>query len=278
MNKENVQYLTDNIKYMGFGDNHAADLERQIGAGKPEFQLQFKAVINQKPFAATLNFKKSDSTDMYFFNNYKASLEKGNGAKAEQTFYINKGKGVTAKEAYNLLDGRAVHKDLTNKENEPYKAWVQLDLRGKDKNNNYEMKQYHENYGFDLKAAVSKFAVAEMKDPDKEKMLLQSLQKGNLQSVTIEKDGASQKMFMEANPQFKTMNLYDGQMKRVQKEELEKYQSAGKEVQPATKQETKQEAIADVKKNNKNTLLPKKPAGTGIIEKKRTSAKKGLSV
>jgi hypothetical protein len=157
MNNENLQYLTDNIKYMGFGENLKSELEKNMNEGKGEFQLDHKAEINKKPFEATLNFRKSDSTDMYFFNNYHASLEKSNGEKMEQTFYLNKGKGVTAKEAYNLLDGRAVHKDLVTKEGHPYKAWMQLDPANKDKNNNFEVKQFHENYGFDLKAAVEKF-------------------------------------------------------------------------------------------------------------------------
>ena len=206
MNNENLQYLTDNIKYMGFGENHKADLEKSMAEGKAEFQLVHRAEINKKPFEATMNFRKSDSSDMYFFNNYHASLEKSNGEKAEQIFYLNKGKGVTGKEAYNLLDGRAVQKDLITKEGQPYKAWIQLDLENKDKNNNFEVKQYHENYGYDLKVAVEKFAVAEMKDPEKEKALMQSLQKGNVQSVTIEKDGSSHKMFIEADPQYKKSN------------------------------------------------------------------------
>jgi len=72
---------------------------------------------------------------MYFFNSYHASLQKTNGEKLDQTFYINKGKGITSKEAFNLLDGRAVHKDLVTKENQPYKAWLQLDLGNKDEKN-----------------------------------------------------------------------------------------------------------------------------------------------
>ena len=116
MNNENFQYLTDNIKYMGFGEALKADLERSMSEGKAGFQLEYVTQIGHKAFEATLNFRKSDSTDMYFFNSYHAALEKKNGEKNEQTFYLNKGKGVTAKEAYNLLDGRAVHKDLVTKE------------------------------------------------------------------------------------------------------------------------------------------------------------------
>ena len=279
MNNENLQYLKDNIKYMGFGENMYRELERNLGEGKAEFQLHFSAEINKKPFEATLNFRKSDSTDMYFFNNYHASLEKSNGEKNEQTFYLNKGKGVTAKEAYNLLDGRAVHKDLTTKEGQPYKAWIQLDFENKDKNNNFEVKQFHENYGYDLKAAVGKFAVAELADPAKAKALMQSLEKGNVQSVTIEKDGSSHKMFMEADPQYKKVTLYDSNMKMVAKESLEQYKSGidkgSKEVKAGQendkKKELKQEPKAEkVKQEKKN--------GQSLLPKKRESKGRGLGV
>lgn len=279
MNNENLQYLMDNIKYMGFGETLKAELERNMGEGKGEFQLHFKAEINKKPFEATLNFRKSDSTDMYFFNNYHASLEKSNGEKNDQTFYLNKGKGVTAKEAYNLLDGRAVHKDLVTKEGQPYKAWVQLDFENKDKNNNFEVRQFHENYGYDLKAAVEKFAVAELNDPDKAKALMQSLEKGNVQSVTIEKDGNSQKMFMEADPQYKKVTLYDSNMKMVAKESLEQYKAG----MDKGSKEIKEELGNDKKKDLKQEVKPEKEKlnkknGQSLLPKKRESKGKGLGV
>ncbi|TXJ23376.1 MAG: hypothetical protein E6Q24_18505 [Chitinophagaceae bacterium] len=279
MNNENLQYLTDNIKYMGFGETLKAELERNMGEGKEEFQLHFKAEINKKPFEATLNFRKSDSTDMYFFNNYNASLEKSNGEKNEQTFYLNKGKGVTAKEAYNLLDGRAVHKDLVTKEGQPYKAWIQLDFENKDKNNNFEVRQFHENYGYDLKAAVEKFAVAELNDPDKAKALMQSLEKGNVQSVTIEKDGSSHKMFMEADPQYKKVILYDSNMKMVAKESLEQYKSGidrgSKEIKEGQENDKKKD-LKPVAKTEKEKL--EKKNGQSLLPKKRESKGKGLGV
>lgn len=279
MNNENFQYLTDNIKYMGFGENLKTELEKNMNEEKAEFQLHYKAEMNKKPFEATLNFRKSDSTDMYFFNNYHASLEKSNGEKMEQTFYLNKGKGITSKEAFNLLDGRSVHKDLVTKEGQPYNAWLQLDPGNKDKNNNFEVKQYHENYGFDLKAAVEKFPITDLKDPEKEKALMQSLQKGNVQSVTIEKDGNSHKMFIVADPQYKKVNLYDSQMKQVAKESIEQYKSVGhsgardikEDIATDKKKELKQEIKPDKNKlEKKNTI--------SLLPKKRMSTKKGLGV
>jgi hypothetical protein len=279
MNNENLQYLTDNIKYMGFGENLKAELEKNMGEGKADFQLHYQTEINKKPFEATLNFRKSDSADMYFFNNYHASLEKNNGEKMEQTFYLNKGKGITSKEAFNLLDGRSVHKDLATKEGQPYKAWIQLDTGSKDKHNNFEVKQYHENYGFDLKAAVGKFPVTDLKDAEKEKALMQSLQKGNVQSVTIEKDDNSHKMFIEADPQYKKVTLYDSNMKLVPKESLEKYQSVG---QTAAVKAVKEEMGNDKKKELKQEVKPQKEKlakdNNSLLPKKRESTKKGLGV
>jgi hypothetical protein len=269
MNEQNMQYLKDNLKYMGFGEGLHSELENQLKAGKTDFQLEFKGEMNKKPFEATLNFRKSDNTDMYFFNSYHAKLERTNGQSKEQTFYLDKGKGITAKEAFNLLEGRAVHKDLTNKNNEPYKAWVQLDFGTKDKHNNFEVKQYHENYGYDLRAAVGKLSIAEMGDPEKEKSLMQSLQKGNMQSVTMDKDGSSVKMFVEANPQFKTVNMYDASMKRVQKEDVAQYQS--KAVVKEPEQSLKQE-------NQKKSSVKKEKPADSLLPKKRTSQKKGLGI
>lgn len=200
---------------------------RNCKKGQPQFQLKWETEINGKAFAALLNFRKSEPADRYYLNSYHASLQRSNGEILDQAFYFNKGKGVTAKEAYNLLDSRAVHKELETKEGQPYKAWLQLDFDKRDKHNNHEVRQYHEAYGYDLKESLSRYAIAEMDGGDKEKGLLQSLQKGNLQSVGIEKEGTLSKMFVEANPQFKTINLYDSDLKLIPKQQLAQYEKTG---------------------------------------------------
>ncbi|KAA9038690.1 hypothetical protein FW778_14175 [Ginsengibacter hankyongi] len=271
MNEQNFEYLKDNIKYMGFGEGLTDELENNVKQGKAEFSLNFKTEVNKKPFEAELHFRKPDNSEMYFFNSYRASLQKSNGENVDQTFYLNKGKGVTAKEAYNMLEGRSVLKELSNKDNVPYKAWVQLDFDNKDKHNNHEVKQFHENYGYDVKAAVSKYAVADLNDPEKEKALIQSLQKGNIQSVSIEKEGVVQKMFIEANPQFKSVNLYDGQMRRVMKEGLDQYKAVGQEQGKEAKQDQKKDVKEEIKK------APSQKAQELNNSKKKTT-RKGMSV
>lgn len=254
MNEQNFEYLKDNIKYMGFGEKLFADLENSLKSGVATFQLSQATEMNKKPFEVTLNFRRSDNSDMYFFNSYHASLKHTNGETKDQVFYLTKGKGVTAKEAYNLLEGRAVFKELSNKAGEPYKAWIQLDFDRKDKHNNHEIKQYHEAYGYDLKGALSKFAITDLDGGDREKALLQSLQKGNIQSVAVGNDVGVSKMFVEANPQFKTVSLYDNEMKRVPKESLEQYVKPERGQAKEVGKEQKQEISSDNKQKTSKSL------------------------
>ncbi|MBS1735120.1 MAG: hypothetical protein JSS98_00765 [Bacteroidetes bacterium] len=273
MNEKNFEYLKDNIKYLGFGEKQHDELEKNLKAGNDSFQMTYKAEVNKKPFEAVLQFKKPENSDMYFLNSYHSSLERTNGEKMEQTFYLNKGKGVTAKEAYNLLEGRSVYKGLITKAGEPYKAWIQLDFENKDKHNNNEVKQFHEKYGYDLKEAISKYKVVELDGGEKEKSLLQSLQKGNVQSVTIDKEGTAGKMFIEANPQFKTVTLYDEHMKRVPKETLEQYQS----IRPKNDKDVKQDVKQDIKEGKKKSENQKLNEDIDL-PKKKTSRRKGMSL
>ena len=54
------------------------------------------------------------------------------------------------------MDGRFVNKDLANKEGQIYNAWIQMDFKQSDDNGNFKLKQYHQNYGYDLEAVLSK--------------------------------------------------------------------------------------------------------------------------
>lgn len=279
MNMENLQYLKDNIKYTGFGEALYTELEKNIGAKKDEFQLHFNTQIGNRPFDAVLDFRKSNTSDMYFFNRYKASIEKSNGEKIEQSFQITKGKGVTAKEAYNLLQGRAVKREMTNAKGEEYQAWMQLDFDNKDEKGNFKVNKYTENYGYDLRESIARFPVFELDGGDKEKDLLRSLEKGNAQMATMDKDGEQIKVFLEANPKYKTINVYDEQFKMMKHEELPKVangqriqqdQKIGEPKQEVKHTNSQQEKQTEKKRSQKNDK--------GLISKKRVSNQKGVKV
>jgi len=216
MNQKNFEYLRDQVKYTGFGDALENELKEKIEKQIPEFQLTHNARYGNDGITASLQFKKSEQSDMYFFNSYQLNLNKAESADTiKQNFYINKADNITLKEAYNLVSGRAVNKDLATKEGQIYNAWLQIDFKENDKSGNYKVKQYHQNYGFDLNKELAKHPIKELANEQSRNMLLDSLNRGNKQSVTFMRDGNEQKHSIEANPKFKTVNVYDENMQRV---------------------------------------------------------------
>lgn len=271
MNENNLKYLQDNIKYHGFGEMLNPLLEEQIKKGIAEFTLPYKVDVNKRDMEAMLHFKKSDTTDMYFFNKYEAKVKNEKDQDMAQTFYINKGTGVTLKEAYNLLNGRAVYKELVNKEDQKYKSWIQLDFSAKDKHGNYERKPYHDNYGYDLKEALSYFPIKEMMKEDTMKDLLRSLEKGNIQMVALAMPDKEVKVFIEACPKYKNINVYDNRMKPLQHEHKEQLMQ-----QPAlnSEQGKDQSQHKDVKQETKQKQKP----DDDLDGPKKKSRKKGMSM
>ena len=239
MNQKNFEYLKDQVKFTGFGEGLENELKEKLEKQAPEFQIAHKTKFGNDDVSSVLHFKKSNQTDMYFFNRYDVSL-KPEQSKDDmmQTFYINRGNNITLKEAFNLMNGRAVNKDLTNKEDLLYNAWVQLDFKQTDAHGNFRLKQFHENYGYDLKATLAKYPIKELANELDRTRLTDSLQKGNRQSVTFIQNGSEQKLFIEANPQFKAINIRDANLKRINYSQ-EQNEKQGENAQQSAKQSAK---------------------------------------
>jgi hypothetical protein len=254
MNEKNLEYLKEGLKYMGFGTSLNAELERQVQRQQQEFRLSLQVPHHSSTIDYTLHFRRSDQSGMYFFNKYEATLKPDDSAReVSQTFYINKNSGITAKEAYNLLNGRSVHKELVNQENQPYRAWLQLDPTVKDQQGNPKVRQFHENYGFDLEKTLQKFHIKELEDPQQKERLLRSLERGNQHLVTAKEEGYEVKRYIEASPQFKTINVYNEQRHLAKRETIQKQDTAERQAPQAQRRETKQDLSSEDKPEEKQS-------------------------
>lgn len=245
MNEKNLEYLKDQLKYTGFGETFDAELRENIMKADKDFKIMHTGIMNnglpnKDTLTVELNFKRSEQTDMYFFNSYHVNLQKEqNKPGLEQTFYINKDSAsITMKEAYNLMEGRSVNKDLKNKEGESYNCWLKIDFKQSD-NGNFKLNQYHQNYGYDLEASLAKHSIKELNTPQYKEGLLNSLKKGNLQSATFVVSGVESKMFVEANPQFKTVNVYDENLQRINHRESKEEKKAESQKESVSKDQKK---------------------------------------
>jgi hypothetical protein len=225
INDKNLEYLTKDLKFLGFPENVQTSLKDEllISDKQDKFSIRHSATYNKAGGGKDqvdyqIVFNKSGNSERYFLNNFTATLKNESDPTLNkvQTFYINKGEGITAKEAYNLLSGRPVHKSkLHNRENQEYQAWIQLDLNGeKEPNGNFKHKTFHQNYGYDLPAVLANYPIKELSDATQKKELIQGLEKGNVRQVTFLKESGEEKMFLVANPQFKNMLVFDASMKQ----------------------------------------------------------------
>ncbi|MBN7817468.1 hypothetical protein [Algoriphagus pacificus] len=228
--KENIYELQDRLKYSGFGETMNKELEKQIKAKKNDFVLDMGKEVGDKKLDYSLHFRRSDE-GKYYYNGFDAKLTLSDGKEQTHRFYQNQ--GISAKEALNLLEGRAVFKSLFNKEGERYNAWLQLELGSKDEKGQHPVTQYHQNYGFKLEKAVSELPLRNMNSPEQLDLLLYSLKKGNRHEVDLE--GNDSRFLLEANPKYKTMNVYDLSGKRIKSSVL-------KEVQEQVKGEAKKDS------------------------------------
>ena len=254
MNTENLSYLQKQLLNLGFGERMNDELEKQISAKMPEFTLITTNDYNKQNVDYTLHFKAGDQGEMYFFNKYDASLQDRGMA---QTFYINKGSGITAKEAYNLMEGRAVHKELENKEGEKYKAWVVLDKENKTENGNHKLQTYSEGWNYKPERAIDKLDIVGIGEEGAREKLMRSLEKGNRHQVTAMKNGKEVKLYLEANPAEHRVNLtnWKGEAQQLEqykrpefKNEMKKdeKQAQGQEDAPEKKQSRKRSAKMSV--------------------------------
>lgn len=265
MNEKNFQFLRDQIKYSGFGEGLEDALKENLIRQSPEFALQHQATFGRDQTTTSLQFNRSATSDMYFLNSYMVSLKKDqDDQKMNQTFYVGKENNITLKEGYNLMSGRAVNKDLVNKEGKIYNAWLQLDFKQTDNNGNFKTKQYHQNYGFDLQKELAKHPIKELSTDQERSRLIESLQKGNRQMVTFLDAPGERKGFIEANPQFKNLTVYDQNMHVV-----------GRRQERSEKQSIEQQASS--KKNSKENSI-EGPGDDKPSRSKRAKKSKDLSL
>jgi hypothetical protein len=247
MDERTMSFNEGQLKRSGFAEAFNADLIDKMEKRLPLIQHSFSKEFDGDKISAVLHLKKSSTSDHYFLNKFDLSLQKeAQLSRTKQTFYVNR-KPVpptvdtdrretyenrfTLKEAYNLLAGRPVFKNLVNNEGAEYQAWVKLNLKNKQENGNHEVKQYTKNYGFDLENVLAKYSIKELANDQYKQSLIDSLHRGNLQKATfIDKDGKEERMYVSPHVSLGMLNVYDQEKQRITTDILVEKQYIGNDL------------------------------------------------
>ena len=219
-----VDYLKNQLKYLGFGEDEKLhkELEKGIKSKNQQFEIKTssdKALPGNKVDFA-LKFNKTESGGV-FLNSYDAQLKNEKGEEITHNFSVNRENTFTAKEAVNLLEGRSVKIEFHNpKSDQSETAFVQFNFEEpKTEKGNYMFQNFYENYGVDTDKIVEKANLVFDK-PEYRENTIKSLEKGNVVKVKFEMDDKIVEGKAVLNPQYKNLNLYDSDMNRINTNKL----------------------------------------------------------
>lgn len=243
MNENNVEYLKKTLENLGFGTKLNDVLETAIRREIPTFSLgittQMRPAESKDPGSDRtenlnfkINFNRSKESDVYFLNDYQVKLTRKNDPIVrEQTFDLARDHRITAVQAYKLLSGLSLEKEVFLKTNtgemeqvdpQPQKTpvWLKLNLDVTDAYGNHPLRVFRPEYGYDLVKTLAKFPIKDIESPDKLQNVLNTLRSGNYYHTDLMIGKKAVPVSIAANPQMKTLDIYDKNMNEIRHETI----------------------------------------------------------
>jgi hypothetical protein len=243
MNEKNIEYLKNTLENLGFGTKLNDVLETAIGREIPSFSLGFTTQMipaenkdlgsdRTENLSFKINFNRSKDSDMYFLNNYAVTLTKKNDPiLREQTFDLARDHRITALQAYKLLSGLSLEKEIFLKANtnkmeqgtqqaQKMPVWLKLNLDITDAYGNHPLRVFRPEYGYDLVKTLAKFPIKDIESPEKLQDVLGTLRAGNYYHTDLMIGKKAVPVSIAANPQMKTLDIYDKNMNEIRHETI----------------------------------------------------------
>lgn len=199
---QNIKALQDQMERMGFR-NLPYGFFQKAPLGGNSFKVPFSHYMNEKERIDYAFHFVTDARGNFQMEGFRVALqdEQKHHEAREHYFSVGDAFGQSITQSYNLLSGRAVlGTDGT---------WVQLNLNDKDSSGNYHVKEFRQEYGYDLGKVLGELPLG----PNDSLRLQKALEGGSRESVSFLKGGKEQRYFIEANPQYKSVTVYDGHKK-----------------------------------------------------------------
>lgn len=218
--EKNVDYIKNQIKYLGFGESPEIekDLVRNIEKGDNNFSMiiDYGKASKGNKASFELLFNRSEQSGRYFLNNFVANLMKEkNNEVLSHRFPINT-TGFSAKQAINLLEGRnvlgTVHNDRTKS---PERAFISFKLNEpKNDYGNFKWNVFDKSKTIQTSTIVEAASLKFESDKHKE-VTIKSLERGNVVSVKFPLNGKDIEGKAVLNASNNNLKLYTNDMERV---------------------------------------------------------------
>lgn len=218
--EENKKSLKYQLNKSGFHDYYSRVLD-YMKQEQSQFFVPVSYYISEKErIEHSLCFIK-DARGGYDFDGFRSILHNYSSPYVRSTHYFKyeKSESFNIGEAYNLLTGRPVFKEGT---------WKQFDLNDQDLNDNYRMKEFPEAYGYSIEKVLTSLPL-KVSDQAQLDFLASSLKEGRREEVALLINNKEERFFIEANPQFKTLNIFNEKQEKLLLEKVLAVKKSSKE-------------------------------------------------
>lgn len=237
MNEQNLEYLKKSLDYLGFGTKLNEVMESAIRKEIPKFSLgiskRFSRPELKDPSGVAadhvhyqLNFNRAKENDTYYLNDYTITMMKyGEQARRQHTFDLERDHRMTGQQAYRLLSGNALLKEISQKSNngdaatQKVKVWFKLDQEIQDAYGNHPLRRFYPEYNFNLSETLDKYPFQKLSAKEKERLILQ-LELGSMPLLSMKVDKRIVPVFVVANPQMKALEVYSEKMVPIRENEI----------------------------------------------------------
>lgn len=238
MNDKNFEYLKNLLSNLGFGTRLNYVLEKALKQDLTLFTLgvnDYRTPPGTKHLTAPakdqvryeLNFNKSKTADATFMNDMKVILHRaGELMPRVHTFDLERDHRITALQAYKLLSGQSFEKSVLYKplaeqdqkdqiKGEKKNVWFKLNLDITDAYGHHPLSKFQPEYGFDPDKALSKYLIEGLDNASIKEQLIKELRNGNVASDHMHLFDMVLPVYLAANPQFRTIDIYDLNMQPI---------------------------------------------------------------
>ncbi|MCF3109595.1 hypothetical protein LL912_12510 [Niabella sp. CC-SYL272] len=204
--EDNAKYLARGMFYLGFGDRHNPELVEKLNSGATTFQINHSATWDKKGTEYAIDFKKAEDSDYRVLSGFRVTIE-GDPSKS-QYFSVYKNNGMTAKQAFNMTEGRAACKTQTLG-NLKLDTWYKLEMNEKTKNGNYIQKMYNRDHRFSVERGLENLPWSQNEGRGMPAWAADDLRKGNLFQGALTIDGKEVAVDVVVDPKKREVQAYD---------------------------------------------------------------------
>jgi hypothetical protein len=233
MKIEEVEKMDEKHFRKGFDTHLNEEYRKQLASGEPEFTIghQVTSTKDADEMTYLLSYRRDDEKGEVYLNTIHASL-KSNDFEGVREHTFTDASMITAGEMQRMLkygEKVSVYKSLFNKENQPYNAWLSINVNGaKNDYGDYPANSYHDNYfkkepfviAEELKRLTVPVKEAEM--PAEIEKMEKVFKKANLYEATILHNGAEAKGFLSVNPGQRRIDVLDGNLQLIEQRQVSK--------------------------------------------------------